>query len=240
MKNRKRISENNQAHLAGQLVTDFEFSHKVGEESLYKATMKVPRLSETDDLIPVIFPEHILRDKDALKKQNIRIEGGFRSHQTYENGHSRLNLFVMVRNVYPANGYFDYNMNDVYLEGFLCRKPVFRVTPLGREICDVVIAVKRPHKKAFHIPCIVWGHNARTASELQVGSPIQIWGRIQSREYTKWVEEDECLLRTAYEVSVNHMRVDMKEFYPLQSVGEQKVRYKRGKKHENHTGKRHK
>lgn len=238
MNNRKEKTGNNQAHLAGRLVSDFEFSHKVEEECYYKALLCVPRLSGTEDTIPVIFPEHVIRHKEGLQDRPIRIEGEFRSRQTYEEGHSRLYLFVMARNIFPANGYADYNLNDVYLDGFLCREPVFRVTPLGREICDIVVAVKRLYKKSYHIPCILWGSNARLASELQTGTAIKIWGRIQSRDYTKWIEEDQILVKTAYEVSVNHMRVDMEDVFSVQNVGEAKVKYKRGNKNENHTGKR--
>lgn len=235
MMNRKKKPGNNQAYLAGQLASDFTFSHKVGEESFYQAMIRVPRLSHTEDKIPVIFPEHILRDKEALQGETIRIEGVFRSRQTYEEGHSRLRLFVMAKNVHPADGYFDYSLNDVYLDGFLCRKPIFRVTPLGKEICDIVVAVNRPYKRAFHIPCILWGADARMASALAVGSAIKVWGRIQSREYTKWDADDRVLMKTAYEVSVNHIKVDMNDVFPMQNVGEAKEQYKRGKNHENHT-----
>ena len=93
--------------------------------------------------------------------------------------------------------------NQIFLDGFICKKPVYRMTPLGREIADILLAVNRAYGKSDYIPCICWGRNARYAGSLEVGGHIQLWGRIQSRQYQKRVSEDEVVNRVAYEISVS-------------------------------------
>ena len=134
--------------------------------------------------------------------------GQFRSYYIHEESRNRLIFSVFVREISVLDdeeGEAENKPNQIYLDGYICKQPVYRKTPLGREIADLLLAVNRPYGKSDYIPCICWGRNARYADQFEVGTHVQIWGRIQSREYQKKIGEDEYEKRTAYEVSVSKL-----------------------------------
>jgi primosomal replication protein N len=169
----------------------------------------VPRLSEAYDYIPVMFSERLINPDSIEDGQNIQVEGQFRSYNNYNNesGH-KLMLTVFAREIeILTEEVTNKNPNQIHLNGFVCRKPVYRTTPFGREIADILLAVNRAYNKSDYIPCIAWGRNARFAGSFEVGDNIRVWGRIQSRTYQKKLSEDEVEERVAYEISVSKMEV---------------------------------
>lgn len=200
----ERIAENNQVTITGKIVSDFRFSHQVYGEGFYMADIEVSRLSNLTDTIPLLVSERLVDVTESHIGKIVTVSGQFRSHNRYEEDKYKLILSVFTRNwqfvdEIPKSE----KTNQIYLDGFICRTPVYRETPLGREIADLLIAVNRPYGKCDYIPCITWGRNARYVSTLEVGRRIQVWGRVQSREYLKKISEDEVEKRIAYEVSVN-------------------------------------
>lgn len=198
---------NNQVTIKGKVLYDFKFDHETHGNKLYKTEIEVSRLSGHTDKIPVIVSEKLLKDKLLekidLNGQCISVNGMFRSFDYHNENTSRLVLYLYADDV-EVDLYNESNCeNHIYLDGYICKKPVYRKTPLGREIADLLVAVNRPYGKSDYIPCICWGRNARFAEKFQVGEHIQLWGRIQSREYEKKLSEEESETRTAYEVSVS-------------------------------------
>ena len=160
-------------------------------------------------MIPVMVSDRLMDVGKDYTDCNILVTGQFRSYNKHEESGSKLILSVFVRNWQfadenPGAG----KANQIFLDGFICKAPVYRETPLGREIADILIAVNRPYGKSDYIPCICWGRNARFASKFEVGTRIQIWGRVQSRDYVKKISEDEVETHTAYEVSISKMHVE--------------------------------
>ncbi|HPD01674.1 MAG TPA: single-stranded DNA-binding protein [Acetivibrio sp.] len=203
------IIENNMVTISGKIVSESKFSHEVYGEGFYTFTLEVSRLSDSYDRIAVTVSERLVSREKLEIGQFIEIEGQFRSYNNYNNdAGSRLVLTVFAREV---NFFEDErkikNPNQIYLNGFICKKPIYRTTPFGREITDILLAVNRPYNKSDYIPCICWGRNARYASGLEIGDNIKIWGRIQSREYQKKQENGEVITKMAYEVSVSKMEV---------------------------------
>ena len=201
-----KIFDNNQVNLAGMVVSNFSFSHDVFGEGFYIVEVSVGRLSDSCDIIPVMISERLTDVKTDLTGKYIEIKGQFRSYNRHENNKNRLVLSVFAREIEifeerPEAA----KPNYIFLDGYVCKPPVYRRTPLGREIADVLLAVNRPSGKSDYIPCICWGRNARFADSFEVGSRIQIWGRVQSREYQKKLNESELEKRTAYEVSVSKL-----------------------------------
>jgi single-stranded DNA-binding protein len=175
-------------------------------EDFYNVFLIVPRLSEVSDVLPVTISERLMVDINIEKGTQMAIDGQLRSYNKYIDGSNKLILTVFARNISLPNE--DYkNPNQIFLDGYICKKPVYRTTPFGREITDMLIAVNRPYNKSDYIPCIAWGRNARYSEKLNVGDRIKIWGRIQSREYQKKISEEEVITRTAYEVSISKMEV---------------------------------
>ena len=169
----------------------------------------MPRLSDAYDNIPVMFSERLVSPDSIVENQDIIVEGQFRSYNNYNNdsGH-KLMLTVFAREIeILEEEVSNKNPNQIVLNGFVCRKPVYRTTPFGREIADILLAVNRAYSKSDYIPCIAWGRNARFAGSFEVGDNIRIWGRIQSRTYQKKLSEDEVEERVAYEISVSKMEV---------------------------------
>lgn len=202
------IIENNMATISGKVVSNVEFSHEVYGEGFYYFMLDVPRLSESSDRIPVTISER-LASKDKLEIGTvIEVEGQFRSYNSYNNEGNRLLLTVFARDItFLEDEKKIKNPNQIYLNGFICKKPIYRTTPFGREITDILLAVNRPYNKSDYIPCIAWGRNARFSERLTVGDNIKIWGRIQSRSYQKKLESGEILTKVAYEVSVSKMEI---------------------------------
>ncbi len=197
---------NNEVELTGTVETDLKFNHEVYGEGFYSFVIKVLRLSDISDLINVTISERLLKDHTITKGDSVSITGQFRSYNNYTDSGNKLMLTVFARdiNLNPDPMSFK-NPNNIYLNGFLCKKPVYRTTPFGREITDLLVAVNRAYNKSDYIPCIAWGRNARFAEGLEVGENIKIHGRIQSRDYQKRISEDETITKTAYEISISKM-----------------------------------
>ena len=203
--------ENNKVSVIGTIVSDFTFSHAVFGEGFYLLDLSVSRLSEQADVIPLLISERLIDVTRDYRGCTIEAIGQFRSYNRHEGSKNRLVLSVFVREVRFMEEFTDYTKtNQIFLDGYICKEPIYRKTPLGREIADLLVAVNRPYGKSDYIPCICWGRNARYASGFAVGTRILIWGRVQSREYTKRLSETECEKRVAYEVSVSKLeRGDM-------------------------------
>ena len=202
----EKVMENNRVTVIGTIVSDFTFSHAVFGEGFYLVDLSVSRLSEQADVIPLMVSERLMDVTRDYRGCTIEADGQFRSYNRHEGVKNRLVLSVFVREVQFLEEFTDYTKtNQIFLDGYICKEPIYRKTPLGREIADLLVAVNRPYGKSDYIPCIAWGRNARFASGFSVGTRIQIWGRVQSREYSKKLSETECEKRTAYEVSVSKL-----------------------------------
>ncbi|HIW48941.1 MAG TPA: single-stranded DNA-binding protein [Firmicutes bacterium] len=189
----------NQIMVSGSVAEPCRFSHRVYGESFYEFLLVTNRLSGTSDHLPVLFSARV----STLPKvgEHVSVTGQIRSCNRMENGKNRLILRVFAKNI--AFGTQE-DSNEVFLQGHLCKMPVHRVTPFGREICDVLLAVNRNFGKSDYIPCIFWGRNAQLAAEKEIGSLLKVWGRMQSRMYQKRLETG-VEERTAYEVSASRV-----------------------------------
>ncbi len=198
--------ENNQVTVCGVIASGFAYSHAIYGEGFYRTKLLVPRLSDSFDLVPVTISERLLDVSMNHVGSDIRIFGQFRSYNQHDGNKNRLLLSVFAREVeFLREEIEGEKANEILLNGYLCKKPIYRKTPLGREIADLLIAVNRPYGKSDYIPCICWGRNALFAAGFEVGAPIRVRGRIQSREYTKVLSETEFEQRIAYEVSVSKL-----------------------------------
>ena len=201
-----KIIENNQVTVIGTVVSEFTYSHEVFGEGFYMVDVLVKRLSSSEDRIPLMISERLIDVTKDYTGEFIMVSGQFRSYNRHEEQKNRLVLSVFVREVEFIDEELDgAKTNHILLEGYICKKPIYRKTPLGREIADLLLAVNRPYGKSDYIPCICWGRNARFASGFEVGEHVQILGRIQSRDYVKKLSETETETRTAYEVSVSKL-----------------------------------
>ncbi len=204
----EQIIKNNVAELIGIVRTGFTFSHEIYGESFYSFTMEVARLSNSSDMIPMLVSERLMDVSESMEGKLIAVQGQFRSYNKHTGGRSRLLLSVFVRERALAEPADPRDPNNIFLDGYICKKPVYRTTPLGREITDLLIAVNRPYNKSDYIPAIAWGRNAKYAETMEVGQNIRIYGRIQSRNYQKKLSEDKTDVKTAYEVSISKMEVE--------------------------------
>jgi single-stranded DNA-binding protein len=201
-----KVFDNNQVSIAGEVISDFTFSHDVFGEGFYVLEVVVSRLSNSYDMIPVMVSERLIDVKQDYKGKFVEVLGQFRSYNRHEESKNKLVLSVFAREVKMVDELSENaKPNHIFLDGFVCKPPIYRKTPLGREIADVLLAVNRPYGKSDYIPCICWGRNARFAESFTVGGHVQIWGRIQSREYQKKVGETDFEKRVAYEVSVSKL-----------------------------------
>ena len=199
------LDTNNIGTLLGEIEEYPEILHEKYGEKFYKTTVSVQRKSGTYDVIPVIFSERIVNVSDVMVGTIASIKGRFSSYNKFDVNENRrkLELIFFCQDMVIKNALcFTEESNHLFLHGFLCKKPIFRETPSGREICDVLIAVNRRYKKTDYIPCIVWGGNARFVNRLKVGTEIELNGRIQSRVYRKSISDEELVERMAYEMSV--------------------------------------
>ena len=202
----EKIIENNQVSIMGKIISGFVFSHEVFGEGFYMVDVSVQRLSESTDTIPVMISERLIDVTQDYQGEYIQIFGQFRSYNRHEEKKNRLVLSVFAREISFVDGEGDkVKSNQIFLDGYICKTPIYRRTPLGREISDMLLAVNRPYGKSDYIPCICWGRNARFTSGFEVGGHVQIWGRIQSREYVKKLDDDTTEKRVAYEVSVSKL-----------------------------------
>ena len=205
----EKSMENNKVTVIGQIVSEFTFSHEVYGEGFYMTELSVNRLSDQADIIPLMVSERLMDVHQSYLGQTIAVNGQFRSYNRHEGNRNRLLLSVFVREVEFMEGFDDYTKsNQIFLDGYICKQPVYRKTPLGREIADILVAVNRPYGKSDYIPCIAWGRNARFAAGFDVGGRVRVWGRVQSREYTKKLNEVDCEKRVAYEISVGKLEYD--------------------------------
>ena len=201
-----KFIENNQVQIMGEIISEFSFSHEVYGEGFYMIDISVKRLSDSYDIIPVMISERLIDVTQNYKGEMIQIFGQFRSYNRHEEKKNRLVLSIFAREISFVEEENDkIKSNQIFLDGYICKNPVYRRTPLGREIADMLLAVNRPYGKSDYIPCICWGRNARFASGFEVGGHVQIWGRIQSREYVKRLENNTTEKRVAYEVSVSKL-----------------------------------
>ena len=201
-----KIIENNQVSIMGKVASGFTFSHQVYGEGFYLVDVLVKRLSDSEDRIPLMVSERLVDVTQDYEGEYIMVQGQFRSYNRHEEKKNRLVLSVFVRELSFVEEEDDtVKTNQIFLDGYICKPPVYRKTPLGREIADLLLAVNRPYGKSDYIPCICWGRNARYASAFEVGGHVHIWGRIQSREYIKKLSESQTEKRTAYEVSVSKL-----------------------------------
>lgn len=205
-----KVMENNKVGIIGEVVSDFEFSHEVFGEGFYMVNVSVNRLSNQPDIIPLMVSERLVDVTKSCVGMMVEASGQFRSYNRHEGTKNRLVLSIFVREwEFLGEDREMGKTNQIFLEGYICKPPIYRKTPLGREIADLLVAVNRPYGKSDYIPCIAWGRNARYAAGFQVGGKLRIWGRVQSREYVKKIGENEGEKRVAYEVSVSKLEYEV-------------------------------
>lgn len=200
---------NNFIEIGGIIFSEFTLSHEIYGEGFWRFDVEVSRLSGQSDILPVTVSERIVEREKMQPGQAVMITGQIRSYNNYVEADrkNKLVLTVFARDVELLDAPPADSPNDVFLDGFLCKPAIYRTTPFGREISDLLIAVNRSYNKSDYIPCIAWGRNARYAGKLQVGDRVRLWGRKQSRLYQKKIDEDTVLEKTAYEVSVAKIEI---------------------------------
>lgn len=205
-----KVIDTNSITVVGKILSEKEFSHEMYGEGFYTFDLEVPRLSDYSDVLPITISERLLVNMDIKPGENLVVEGQLRSYNRYVNGNNKLVLTVFARDARIPETEEELNEllkrpNEIYLDGYICKLPVYRTTPFGREITDLLVAVNRPYNKSDYIPCIAWGRNARFCEKLQIGDHIRLWGRIQSREYQKRTSDGEVLNKVAFEVSISKL-----------------------------------
>jgi len=207
-------SENNHLVLVGKVTSEKRFSHETYGEKFYIFDMEVSRLSDTTDIIPVTASERILNDELLTIGNKLVIKGQFRSYNSYVNEKSKLILTVFAKDILTEAELSEEELedtkrtsNEVTLVGYICKPPIYRQTPFGREIADVLLAVNRAYNKSDYIPTIAWGRTARFCQNLPIGTELKIVGRVQSRNYEKKYEDGTVEPRVAYEVSISSLEV---------------------------------
>ncbi|NLY66195.1 MAG: single-stranded DNA-binding protein [Tissierellia bacterium] len=204
------LHETNIVEVTGKIVSPIEFSHEMYGEGFYNFYLEVPRLSETVDVLPITISERLIVNLDLKEGKYVKIFGQLRSYNRYVDGASKLVLTIFSRDIKLLEDEKEIkeelkSPNEIFLDGYICKPPVYRTTPFGREISDLLLAVNRAYNKSDYIPCIAWGRNARFCDNILVGDHLKIWGRIQSREYQKKIKENEYETRVAYEVSISKL-----------------------------------
>ena len=206
--------ENNHLVLVGKVTSDKKFSHEIYGEKFYIFDLEVPRLSGNADIIPITISERLLETDILTIDKKVVVEGQFRSYNSYQNERNKLVLTVFAKDVKfvenqdeEIQASKDFVSNEVTLNGYICKKPIYRQTPFGREIADLLLAVNRAYNKSDYIPCIAWGRNARFCENIEVGTEVKIIGRVQSRTYEKKYEDGTSETKVAYEVSISSLEV---------------------------------
>lgn len=201
---------NNKIYLEGKVTSGLEFSHEMYGEGFYTFDLDVMRLSDSVDTLNITVSERLLNDIKLEVGIDVIVEGQLRSYNKFMDGSNKLILTVFARNIEPCLERSK-NPNEIFLDGYICKEPIYRTTPFGREIADVLLAVNRAYNKSDYIPTIAWGRNSRFCQSLSVGDNIKVWGRLQSREYQKKVSENEVVKKVAYEVSISKMERALKD-----------------------------
>ena len=209
--------ENNYLTLVGKVTGEKKFSHEIYGESFYIFNLEIPRLSGNSDIIPITVSERLIKEETLQEGKKLLVKGQFRSYNSYENEKNRLILTVFAKDIVELKEEKEVEDNEIVLKetitnevvliGYICKKPIYRQTPFGREISDLLLAVNRAYNKSDYIPCIAWGRNARFCQNLEVGSQVKVVGRVQSRTYEKKHEDGTVETRVAYEVSVGSLEV---------------------------------
>lgn len=203
----ENLLENNQVTLVGEVATGFQYSHEMFGEGFYTFEVAIERTSNFVDYIPVIVSERLIDINTDIRGCFVCVNGQYRSFNKHEESRSKLILSVFAREIEVLDSN-DYEfVNNVFLDCHVCKEAVYRKTPLGREITDLIVAVNRGYGKSDYIPCVCWGRNAKYASTFEVGTEVKLWGRVQSRPYSKKISDTEVEERIAYEVSVSKMEM---------------------------------
>ena len=197
----EQTRDNNKAIVTGRLVQELTYNHSLYGEAFYNGFLSVPRLSGTEDLLPITVSERLLGENEIYPGGYYRIIGQLRSYNKHTEGANRLIITVFARSLTALIE--EDAKNELELTGYLCKPPVYRKTPFNREIADLLLAVNRSYSKSDYLPCIAWGRNARFAADLPVGQHLHIQGRMQSRAYQKQLPDGTLESRTAYEVSIS-------------------------------------
>lgn len=202
--------DTNKVKIIGKVLGEKELSHEMYGERFYKINLEVSRLSSESDILPATVSERLLVDYDLNPGEYVVLEGQLRSYNRYIDGRNRLILTIFARDLYLPESEEELESllkspNEIYLDGYICKEPIYRTTPFGREITDLLIAANRAYNKSDYIPSIAWGRNARFCEKLEIGDHIKLWGRIQSRDYQKRCEDGEVISRVAFEVSVSKL-----------------------------------
>lgn len=197
--------DTNIVNLRGELEEELTFSHEIFGEKFYSARIKIHRLSDTYDVLPITISERLLEEVNLNENNLVDLVGQLRSYNKNIDNKNKLVLTVFAREIRIVDGEAK-DPNNIFLDGYICKDPIYRKTPLGREIADLLVAINRPYNKSDYIPSIVWGRNAKFAKNLKVGDRIQMWGRVQSRDYEKKLENGEIEKRVAYEVSISKIK----------------------------------
>ncbi len=195
--------DNNNVEIGGEIIEEPKFSHEIYDEKFYKFMVKTKRLSSYEDILPIIISERLVNLDDIKIGKIVKIYGQFRSYNLQTETKNKLILSIFVKDIEFTDDRSILTLNDANFIGYICKEPIYRKTPLGREIADVLIAINRTYKKSDYIPCILWGRNAKFCETLKVGDLVKLNGRIQSRNYEKKLENGEIVKRTAYEVSIS-------------------------------------
>ena len=203
------ILTHNEAVAIGKVASLPVFSHTHFQEDFYILELEIPRLSENSDIINIMVSEKLYDISSIETGDYFKIYGQFRSYNNYSGIGNKLVLVLFAKEIEPCDESIfyeeDVKPNSLYLSGYICKEPVYRTTPFGREITDILIAVNRAYGKSDYIPCIAWGRNAKYSSKLKIGDHIEIWGRMQSREYQKKLENDEIITKKAFEISISRI-----------------------------------
>lgn len=204
----------NEAKVTGRITGALKYSHEVYGEKFYTTSIESVRKSGVTDQIPLTISDRIMSDISSLEGRTVSVTGQFRSFNKHEGEKNHLVLTLFATEVKILDDVSEdddaMNVDELHIDGFICKEPIYRKTPQGREICDLLIASNRAYDKSDYIPCICWGRNARYTSTLAVGTLLNLVGRIQSREYNKKINEaGDTETRIAYEVSVS--KVDIAE-----------------------------
>ncbi len=207
---------NNRMIACGKLEGAPVLSHEVMNEPFYTGTLVVKRLSGAVDRLPITLPGKLIADAHLPLDALLLVSGQVRSYNKVVEGAGRLMVTLFVQSLSLTND--NETMNRVELTGALCKPPIYRSTPFGREICDMMIAVNRAFGKSDYIPCIAWGRNAQYASRFRVGDRVRVTGRLQSREYQKLTDNGEYVVRNAFEVSA--FTLDAEDQRPQEAVFE--------------------